>query len=149
MSALGHKGHFAMRERCPPCPRKRTFAVQKQMSVDMSRKAAPVAAFRIMWLTTAGAITSRRHFPCIFPYRQHAHHFCSSRNLPCLFFWHQQVLWRAWPLPRQRAILQTIFIVSPRECCRSTFRSVATCTKSNKAEYHLERRLSPCGLAGF
>jgi hypothetical protein len=26
--------------------------------------------------------------------------------LPCLFFWHQQVLWRAWPLPRQRAILQ-------------------------------------------
>ena len=37
-------------------------------------------------------ITSRRHFPCISPYHQHAHHFCSSRNLLCLFFWHQQVL---------------------------------------------------------
>ena len=148
MSALGHKGHFAMRERCPPCPRKRTFAVQKQMSVDMSRKAAPVAAFQIMWLTTAGTLLRAAIF-LAFPHITNMRTTFAVAGICFVFF---SGISRCCDEHRycqgsEQSCKQ--FHCFPRECFRSTSLSVATCTKSNKAEHHAERRLSPCGLAGF
>ena len=79
---------------------KRTRAVQKGMSAlppesghqHNEQKGRPCGGLPNDVAFNGGAITSRRHFPCILPYRQPAYRFCSSRNLPCLFFWHQQGL---------------------------------------------------------
>ena len=100
MSALGQKQTFCDAEAMSALPPKAdmcsaTRHVRFVPIADMnitSRKAAPRGGLPNNVAYNGRAITSRRHFPCIFPYRQHAHHFCSSRNLPCLFFWHQQVL---------------------------------------------------------
>ena len=125
MSALGQNQTCAVQNGMSALPPKADINIT-------SRKAAPVAAFQMMWLSTAGQLLRAAIFLA----------FCHIANLRtafavagiCLVFFSgisRCCDEHGYCQGSEQSCKQ--FHCFPHECCRSTSGSVATCTKWNKA----------------